>query len=502
MKPGTVATFALVFVAVVFATHYRLISMPYFWDEVGQFIPATQDIYREGALVPVSATPNVHPPGVMMWIALWWKAITPSIEVTRCAMLLLGALTMLTAFLLAIELAQSTPGAPAFFVVALLGCAPIFYTQSLLAQLDLPATLFTCLAFLLFIREQHRWGVVACCALVLTKETGAIVPALFFVWLAVERRFRRSLFYLIPLALLASWLVLLYVKSGHILGNEEFARYNAGSATRLSHVAFSFARRIYFLFVDNFHWIGTLALIPAWRSGLFTRRRWRLVIVFVAAHFVLVSVFGGAVLERYMLPLLPFFYTAAVVGLFEARSSLRWPGYCVMAVGLVAGLFINPRLWPFPYENNLTMTDFTAVHKQAAAWLEEKAADRTMATAWPMSAELANPTMGYVSRGFKVVEMPDFAAFRAGEFTKDPVDVFVLYSRDWDPDQNLLRKKHFAWAARMFLDYQLPITSDVLESELGMVPVKSFSQRGQWVEIYAKRNSGLGTTSPSPSSAP
>lgn len=494
MRPATIATLALIFIAAVFATHYRLLSMPYFWDEVGQFIPASQDLYRDGSLVPVSATPNVHPPGVMAWIALWWKVLGPSIAVTRCAMLLLGALALLVAFLLAVELSGSTPGMPALFAVLLLACAPIFYTQSLLAQLDMPAMLFTGLAFLLFLREKHPWAVAACCALVLVKETGAIVPALFLAWLAAEKRFRRAAFYAIPLALLAGWLGLLYWKTGHVLGNAEFARYNAGSAMRLSHVGFSFARRLYFLFVDHFHWIGTLALIPAWRAGLFERRRWRVAAVFVAAHVVLVSLFGGAVLERYLLPVLPFFYTAAVIGLFELRPALRWSGYAAMAVALVAGLFINPLLWPFPYENNLAVKDFTTLHKQAAEWLEERAPGRVIATAWPMSAELSKPEMGYVSRKMMVVEMPDFAAARADSLPKDGIDVFVLYSRDWDPDKNVLRTRAFRWAARMFLDYNTPITGDDLQARMGMVPVWSRSQHGQWVEIYAKPSAGLAQT--------
>src|SRR5712691_9915312 len=44
------------------------IHLPYlkllFWDELGQFIPAALDLYHDGAWVPHSTLPNVHPPGL------------------------------------------------------------------------------------------------------------------------------------------------------------------------------------------------------------------------------------------------------------------------------------------------------------------------------------------------------------------------------------------------------------------------------------------------------
>ena len=49
--------------------HLPLVSRPYFWDEAGQFIPASLDLFYAGELVPHSTIPNVHPPGIMLWLA-------------------------------------------------------------------------------------------------------------------------------------------------------------------------------------------------------------------------------------------------------------------------------------------------------------------------------------------------------------------------------------------------------------------------------------------------
>ena len=486
IRTSTYVSLGLLFAAFVFATHASLVSMPYFWDEVGQFIPSTWDLYRDGSIVPHSATPNVHPPGVMAWIAFWWKAFWPSVAVTRLAMLLLASLTLLAAFLLAVELSCATPGLPAFFTVLALGVAPIFFTQSLLAQLDLPATLFTCLAFWLFLRERHSLAVLACCALVLAKETGVLLPLVLMGWLVHEKRLRRASFYFIPVALLGLWLLILYAKTGNVLGNPEFAKYNAGSAFRISHVGYSFFRRVFFLFIDHFHLVGTAALYATWRGGFFERRRWRIALTFCAGQILLVSFLGGAVLERYMLPVLPFFYAAAVLGLFSLRPTLKWAGYGALIAGLVAGLFVNPLFWPFPYENNLAVADFTALHARTAEWLEKNAPKRIIATAWPLSAELTQPDLGYVSAKLPVLEIPDFSDGQVASLPAGAIDVFVLYSRDWDPPMNLLRTRAGGFVGRNFLSYRAPVAAEQIQSRFKMQPAAAFRQGGQWVEIYAR----------------
>ena len=110
----------------VFLTHALFFGLPYFWDELGQFVPAALDIYHDGAWVPHSTVPNAHPPGVMAYLAAVWKIFGYSIAATRGAMLVLAGLTVLVTFLLAIELCRGLTGAPAFVPVLLLLADPLF----------------------------------------------------------------------------------------------------------------------------------------------------------------------------------------------------------------------------------------------------------------------------------------------------------------------------------------------------------------------------------------
>src|SRR5436305_8600523 len=174
-RPTRLSSYLLLFCGLalaVFLAHSPFFTLPYFWDELGQFVPAALDILHDGAWVPHSAVPNVHPPGVMAWLASVWKIFGYSIPATRAAMLLLGTLAALFTFLLAVRLCGRFPGAPAFMAVLLLLFDPLFYTQSMIAQLDMPAMLGTTLALWLFFQNRHGWAALACTALVLAKETG------------------------------------------------------------------------------------------------------------------------------------------------------------------------------------------------------------------------------------------------------------------------------------------------------------------------------------------
>src|ERR1700741_3114278 len=106
--------FWLLFAVPLFTVHLGLLNLPFFWDELGQFVPTALDILRTGSWIPHSTIPNVHPPGVEAYLAFLYKVFGFSIPITRIAMLFIGSIGLLVTFLLAIELTPDTRGAPAF----------------------------------------------------------------------------------------------------------------------------------------------------------------------------------------------------------------------------------------------------------------------------------------------------------------------------------------------------------------------------------------------------
>jgi 4-amino-4-deoxy-L-arabinose transferase-like glycosyltransferase len=133
LKP--VLVFAVLFLAVL-VLHLPLLRLPYFWDEGGYYVPAAHDLLLTGILVPHSTPSNAHPPLVIAYLASWWKIAGYSPVVTRTAMLLLAAFSLLGVFRLAQRVANIEVAWAATVCTALY---PVFFAQSSLAHLDLAA---------------------------------------------------------------------------------------------------------------------------------------------------------------------------------------------------------------------------------------------------------------------------------------------------------------------------------------------------------------------------
>jgi hypothetical protein len=473
---------------VLFAIHGPYLTLPYFWDELGQFVPAALDILRAGALVPYSTVPNVHPPGVMLYLALVWKIFGYSIAATRAAMLLIAALGLYVSFLLAIRLTRGVPGAPAFTAILLLLATPLFYTQAMMAQLDMPAMTLSVLALLLFIEDRFAWSAAACTLLVLVKETGAIEPVLFGAWLVVrERRWREGAYFLAPFLPLAAWLYLLWDQTGNVLGDSGFAHYNVTYSLHPVRIVATVIRRFYFLFLADFRWIGTLTLWYGWRRvpGLFRGKAWAVAVVFAVLHTGAMCAFGGAALERYLLPVLPILYTAMAAAWSYMQRPWRFISQSACMAGMFAGFFWNSPL-PTPLENNLAMTDFVDLQRAGSEFLEDHVPGSTVASAWPYTAALRDPDFGFVSNPFRVVETEDFHTSNViDKVAGSPARVLVVYSRTWEPVWGVLRSDAVRRFLARYYEYEPQITAGQIEGNLAMRPVYRLEKRGQWIQIFA-----------------
>lgn len=470
--------------AIVFLAHLPYFGLPYFWDELGQFVPAALDILRDGAWIPHSTVPNSHPPGVMAYLALVWRIAGYSIVATRLAMLALASAGVIVTLLLGRELAGR---AAAILGALFLLLDPLFYTQSMLAQLDMPAMVFTVLALLLFLKDRHAAAAAASTALVLAKETGAILPLIFIAVLYRDPARRRyALYYAAPFAALAVWFVALWRTTGHLFGDPGYAHYNITYALNPVRASVTILRRLYYLFVDDFRCVGTLAMVVAWRRRrLYATRGWRMVWCFIAVHVLLVSLLGGAALERYLLPVLPLVYIAMGTALESLRPCWRYAGMAALAAGLLTGLFVNPP-FPFPYENNLALVDFVWLDRAAARFVEQAYPARTIYTAWPLTAALRNPAFGYVDRPMKANETSDLRVSTLNALPLSPRDVLILYSRTWEPEWGVLQWPAVREFLSRYYEYERQMTPQEVQQRFGLVPVRRWSRRGQWIEVFAR----------------
>jgi 4-amino-4-deoxy-L-arabinose transferase-like glycosyltransferase len=484
-SPLWALSLAAAFALIVFLAHLPYLSLPYFWDELGQFVPAALDIYHEGAWIPHSTVPNAHPPAVMAYLALVWRTFGYSIAATRSAMLALASLAVFFTFLLGREVGRAR--APAVIAALFLLLDPLFYTQGMMAQLDMPAMLFTVLALVLFLGHWHAAAAAACTALVLSKETGALLPLIFVVVLYLDpARSKYAAYYLAPFVALAVWFFALWRTTGHVFGDPGFTQYNTLYSLNPVRASLTLLRRFYYLFLDDFRWVGALAILFAWkRERLYNTRAWKIVWCIIAAHVLLVSLLGGAGLERYLLPILPLVYIAMAAGFVVLDPPWRIIGVATMGVGLLTGLFLNPP-FPMPFENNLAMADFVELDRSAAQFLEKSYPEKTVYTAWPLTQALRDPAFGYVDRKLSAAETSDLHFSTLNALDPKGVDVLVLYSRTWEPSWGVLQ-----WAAardflQRFYEYERQMTPAEVRRHFGLVSVHRWTRRGQWIEVYAR----------------
>src|SRR5271165_4891131 len=168
--------FPVVFAA-LYASHFNLLRVPYYWDEAGYYIPAAWDFFRTGSLIPITTVTNAHPPLPSIYLALWWKISGFYPEVTREAVLMVAALGLLGVWRLAMRVLGVT--AVAIWTVVLTGLYPIWFAQSTLAHADIFAAACALwgLVYALPERDRKPWAAALWfAAAALCKETAIAIP--------------------------------------------------------------------------------------------------------------------------------------------------------------------------------------------------------------------------------------------------------------------------------------------------------------------------------------
>jgi hypothetical protein len=295
----------------------------------------------------------------------------------------------------------------------------------------------------------------------LAKETAVLVPVVLCGWELLTCRFFRgkskaltcvegggtiwrTLALLLAGLPLALWFAYHRARTGYMLGNPDYFRYNVESTLSLARILDTVWRRLGHVTVHMNLWALTLAglaamLLKPRRDGDIVRPRISvpvqlLFLALILAHVVALSVVGGAVLARYMLPVLPLVVLVWVSTLY--RRVPAWP----LAVALVCAAFVyraevNPS-YSFPWEENLAYRDFVLLHQDAARFLAEKYPEARVLTSWPATDELRNPYYGYTPRALNVVPVENFlpAELERAAAHKSEYDVALLYSSHGGPD--------------------------------------------------------------------
>ncbi len=460
-----------VFAAVLFS-HWTLLRLPYFWDEGGYYVPAALDLFKTGTLIPVSTATNAHPPLPMILMAGWWKVFGCHIFATRVLVCLVAATALLGVF----QLTRSLLGTPAAIATTTLTAIyPVWFAQSSLAHADIFAASFTLWGlaayfaatadrygvddFLPSHKISLRWRVVAAILFsfaALAKETAVITPlalaALELFLLLQERRSAAKKpshiawigLLSAPVLPLICWYAYHHAKTGFTFGNPEFLRYNATANLSVHRLFASLYYRVFHLVFHMNMFTAVICAIAALLMpaviGRKTLSRPALLVlgIVLVANTLEFTILGGALLTRYLLPMYPIVILICVASWQRHMKQWGWLA-ALSGVAFVAGIWVNPP-YAFAPEDNLTYRDMIVLHQQAIAILEARYPDATVLTAWPASAEIEHPELGYTSKPFKVQRLENFSIEQMQRAADDPgsYDTALLFATKWAPPEHSL----------------------------------------------------------------
>jgi 4-amino-4-deoxy-L-arabinose transferase-like glycosyltransferase len=509
----------VLFAVLLIALHAPLLRLPYFWDEAGYYIPAARDLLA-GSLIPYSTPSNAHPPLVLAWLALCWKIFGQSQLVTRCAMLLLAASSLLGFFRLARTVASSIVAACSTALVAIY---PVFFTQSSLAQVDLPAAGLIFWGLESYFRRRRVPSIIWFSLAALAKETAILVPVALILWELAGPFIRKTSsaaakaahiaspqigttgsralpglrsawslsMALLPLAL---WYAYHYARTGYVFGNPEFFRYNVQETLHPLRIFLALLLRTWQTFGYLDLYVLTLACMAALmfapiKDAQGERPRIDLSVQFsflaiAIVYLISLSVIGGAVLARYMLPVVPLVILVCVSTIW--RRLRAWKAVIgVIALAFVSALFVNPP-YGFSPEDNLAYRDYIRLHQRAERFLELRYFHARVLTAWPASDELSRPYLGYVHRPIQVVKIEDFSAEQvlSAADARSRFDVALVFSTKYRPQHSMFDRfrRWQEWKSRYF-GYHVDLTPEIAASVLGGTVVYVEPRHGQWVGI-------------------
>ncbi|HEX6822409.1 MAG TPA: glycosyltransferase [Candidatus Sulfotelmatobacter sp.] len=499
--------FAAIFV-VIFLLHAPLLRLPYFWDEAGYYVPAARDLLLHGSLIPHTTVSNAHPPLVMAWLALWWQVVGYAPAVTRAAMLVIAAFSLLGVFRLAEVVANTKVAIAATVCTALY---PVFFSQSSLAQVDLAAAGVTFWALAAYLEDRILATACWFCLAVLAKETAVLAPLALATWellgLGLRSRGRIAALwkphgaelktlsaFVAPVLVLGAWYVFHYVRTGYVFGNPEFFEYNVASTLNPVRFVLAVVLRLWESFGYMHLWLlaaGMLLamLLPPVKDLGLERRRIAIPVqscflCIITTYVVAMALIGGAVLARYMLTAVPLVIILGIGTLY--RRLRQWK----LAVAVVAAAFIVGWFWNPPYgfspEDNLAYRDYLLVHQNGERFLEARYPMAHVLTAWPASDELTRPWLGFVTRPVQVVRIENFSldqVLSAAEF-RDHFEVALVFSTKYEPRNPLLDRwtRWTEWKRRFFgfhRDLPPAAAAHVLNGKI----VYSEERAGQWIAV-------------------
>jgi 4-amino-4-deoxy-L-arabinose transferase-like glycosyltransferase len=407
---------AMMVIIALFIARYTAVHVPYFWDELGVYVPGALHMKDGGTigLLPANLEPEYsrgHPLLFYFVTASFFQVFGDSLFMGHLFALLCGCVTLFIFYRFSKAIFNPLT---ALIAVIILAYQPIYYTMSGVIFPEMLLTLFSIVAIWGIVKE--KWGMYAVSAslAILVKEPAVVLPATAGLILLLEswqekdfftaRRWRRFFMAAIPYFVFGLFIVIQKLQHGWY-----FFPYHVGFMSfGISTVVNGVKRMLLELFVEQGRWLFTIPLIvfliksKIWKAQGGISRYYM-----VAVLFVLISLGFSSVnfyLSRYLLFVYPIVVLAFAHSIVTLSSDfLKQLRRNIAIVGvLVLGFVIALReMDNGKFEDTYNMSYVHTVNcvQECVAWLEQQPwSQQEFGANFPIFQAIEDKRNGYLKK--------------------------------------------------------------------------------------------------------
>ena len=397
------------FAAIVFFGKLPTLGVPYYWDEMAW---ASQARWLSGEnllrALPGLRAPDAfwgHPPGLHLTLAFFAKIFGFSIILSHLIVVCFAFIGVWFTFLVGCLLYDTKTW---FFAAFFLFLSPMYFAQSGMFLADLPVTALGVATIYFALRGPYWAYLLVATYMVFVKETAIalLVAWLLYLFGRTRPKTKEDLLFVakdtVPLLLIGLFFIWQKITTGHF-----FFIYAPTFDIKLFEltphlVSKQIAEITGWIFIDQHRYLFSALIALNLIVNRSSRQRPEIWL------FLLICAFSGYsfsvlfFLPRYLLPVLPYLYLLGAWSLLELVRSAR----CKTVAGLLTLVFMGWSLANQPFlasaEFNLRYLDVIRVHKEMCELISSEFADARVLTAWPHTAQLEQPHLGYVKKSVRV----------------------------------------------------------------------------------------------------
>ena len=422
--------------------HYSFLATPYFWDELGVYIPAAQHMNDAGtiSLMPSSLDPlysRGHPLLYTFLNASAFHFFGDRVVVAHALALLFALLMLLSLYYILSSLFTKRIALFSCWIVAV---QPLFVAMSIVSLPEMCLSLFLLWAIWALIKEHWLLFAIMSSLAILTKESAIVIVGVAFSLVVIklhliDKRYSRQqirwalLCATTPVFFYALFLGIQRIQNGWFFFPEHIG-YLHFNIVGFFDTNWLMCKQFFFN-KSNFI-IGSAALVSLVYNLIYYKKA--NTFSFVVIAFIIISMFFANVnfyMQRYLLIILPWVVVLGVVAIDNAlKMYLKVPSWRApilwMVVVVSCGLAIIH--WDSNTFNDTCDTSYrktVSLVQQTADWLEGQAWNQQRIEAnFPVYQALQEPRNGYVKTPFNI-------AVNFQEKCK--YGIFFKTSGIWDP---------------------------------------------------------------------